>query len=83
MFLIGLSLKCTISRVEWHPLAGKRFVVFLQDTNALAFVALPSALGVSKVHELEVSQLLSTVVLTLCIHITARRSEMEVYRYCK
>jgi hypothetical protein len=36
---------------------GKRWVVFFQDTNALAFLSLPAALGVSKALGLEVNSL--------------------------
>lgn len=36
---------------------GKRWVVFFQDTNALAFLSLPAVLGVSQSLGLEVNSL--------------------------
>lgn len=42
---------------QWVKM-GKKWVVFFQDTNALAFVTLAAALGVSKTLNLEVSQFL-------------------------
>eukprot|EP00899_Mesostigma_viride_P007455 jgi/Mesvir1/16710/Mv15101-RA.1 len=41
---------------KWHT-GGYRWVVFFQDTNALIFKAVPSALGVSKELDFEVNSL--------------------------
>ena len=52
----SFSALCLGSKLPQRWLAeGKRHVVFFQDTNALAFLALPGCLGVSLERGLEVN----------------------------
>jgi len=41
---------------KWHE-SGKKWILFFQDTNALAFKAFPSVLGVSKKYNLEMNSI--------------------------
>ena len=41
---------------KWRDM-GKEWMVFIQDTNALAMKAIPSVLGVSRKHDLEMNSI--------------------------